>query len=70
MSMCECNPAPLEPALPSSKPRGITVALDQGEIVTSRSPRQRWIDMCWQLLGMQRDIAQRQVRGPGSTKFR
>lgn len=46
-------------------PKQITVTLEQGDLVISRSPRQRWIDMCWQLLGMQRDIAQRRVHGPG-----
>ena len=30
----------------------------------------RWVSMVIQILGMQRDIAQRQVHGPGSTKFR
>lgn len=30
----------------------------------------RWLNIYLQLLGMQRDIAQRQVHGPASTKFR
>ena len=30
----------------------------------------RWVSIAMQLLGMQRDIAQRQVHGPGTTKFR
>ena len=29
----------------------------------------RWVSIAMQLLGMQRDIAQRQVHGPGTTKF-
>lgn len=29
----------------------------------------RWLAIWAQLLGMQRDIAQRQVHGPGTTKF-
>ena len=72
MSLYKCNVIPEElepPALPTPKPREITITLDQGEMVISRSPRQRWVDMCWQLLGMQRDIAQRQAHGPGSTKM-
>ena len=30
----------------------------------------RWLTIYLQLLGMQRDIAQRQVHGSGTTKFR
>jgi hypothetical protein len=30
----------------------------------------RWVSVIAQLLGMQRDIAQRQTQGPGTTKFR
>lgn len=30
----------------------------------------RWLVIYLQLLGMQRDIAQRQAHGPGSTKIR
>jgi hypothetical protein len=30
----------------------------------------RWLAFAAQLLGMQRDIAQRQVHGPGTTKIR
>lgn len=73
MSAADYDLAPDLPALPTPKPREVTVAFewgDQAKMVISRSPRQRWIDMCWQLLGMQRDIAQRQVHGPGTTKFR
>jgi hypothetical protein len=51
-------------------PKQVTVSLDHGELVIIRWPRQRWIDICWQLLGMQRDIAQRQVHDPGIGKVR
>lgn len=65
MTMCD-----IRSIITDLAPKQITVTLERGELVITRSPRQRWIDMCWQLFGMQRDIAQRQVHGPGSSKAR
>lgn len=69
MNIREYGSAPEMPILPTPKPREVTVELGEGHLLITRSHRQRWIDICWQLLGMQIDIARRQSRGTGSTKF-
>jgi hypothetical protein len=55
-------------ACSSGRPERILAVLAERSMSTDGA--RRWLMLCYQLLGMQRDIAQRQIHGPGSGKAR